>query len=289
MRRNSIYNNKIVISFFHPLLKGIGQIMLQENSLTGILFLLGIFCGGIMMGLGVLLATVIATLTARLLKYDKTAIVAGLYGFNAALVGVALMLFLKSSIISLLLVVFGAFLSTIIHHLFMKNNLPLFTFPFVIVTWLILYAVNILLPELNVEPLGNEIISNQFAYLIRGFGQVIFQDKILSGILFFIAVFISMPIAALYGLAGGIITAVLATLLDIPTNDIANGLWSYNAVLCAITFAGKGYKDSLWVLSSVLLSFLFSILLFKLKIIPLTFPFVASSFIITLIKRSLSK
>jgi urea transporter len=171
----------------------------------------------------------------------------------------------------------------------MKNNLPLFTFPFVIVTWLILYAVNILLPELNVEPLGNEIISNQFVYLIRGFGQVIFQDKILSGILFFIAVFISMPIAALYGLAGGIITAVLATLLDIPTNDIANGIWSYNAVLCAITFAGRGYKDFLWVLSSVLLSFLFSILLFKLKIIPLTFPFVASSFIITLIKRSLSK
>lgn len=29
--------------FIRPLLKGIWQIMLQENSLTGILFLLGIF------------------------------------------------------------------------------------------------------------------------------------------------------------------------------------------------------------------------------------------------------
>ena len=33
------------------ILKGLGQIMLQENSVTGLLFLIGIFYGSIAMGL----------------------------------------------------------------------------------------------------------------------------------------------------------------------------------------------------------------------------------------------
>lgn len=81
-------------SVLSTLLKGIGQIMLQENSLTGLLFLIGIFYGSIIMGLA-LLAAICGTVTAYLLKYDKTEITQGLYGFSAALVGVAAMLFLK--------------------------------------------------------------------------------------------------------------------------------------------------------------------------------------------------
>lgn len=82
-------------SVLSTLLKGIGQIMLQENSLTGLLFLIGIFYGSIIMGLAALLAAICGTVTAYLLKYDKTEITQGLYGFSAALVGVAAMLFLK--------------------------------------------------------------------------------------------------------------------------------------------------------------------------------------------------
>lgn len=57
--------------FTTQVLKGIGQIMLQENALTGLLFLIGITCGSIEMGLGALLATVSGTATAILLKYNK--------------------------------------------------------------------------------------------------------------------------------------------------------------------------------------------------------------------------
>lgn len=77
------------------ILKGLGQIMLQENSITGLLFLIGIFYGSPIMGFSALLATICGTSIAYLLKYDKTEINKGLYGFSAALVGVAVMLFLK--------------------------------------------------------------------------------------------------------------------------------------------------------------------------------------------------
>ncbi|MGH2622374.1 MAG: urea transporter, partial [Sphingobacterium sp.] len=76
-------------------LKGLGQIMLQENAVTGLLFLIGICCGSILMGLGALLATICGTATAMFLKYDRNNLDGGLYGFNSALVGVAMMLFLN--------------------------------------------------------------------------------------------------------------------------------------------------------------------------------------------------
>lgn len=270
--------------FVQAVSKGIGQIMLQENSLTGVLFLLGVFLGGIYMGTAALCATVIATLTATIFKFDKTIIQRGLYGFNAALVGVAVMLFLKPTLFVWMIVLFGSILSTLIHHLFIKYNLPLFTFPFVVVTWLILYLTSTFIPQLLLETYVSSI-SYPFAYVLRGYGQVIFQDKVLSGLLFFVAVFINSPIAALYGLAGGVITALLSVFFQFPIDDIGNGLFSYNAVLCAITFAGNAKKDSLWVLVSVLLSFLVSYLFYQLKWMPLTFPFVASAFVLTLIKK----
>jgi urea transporter len=38
------------LSIITPLFKGIGQIMLQNNSWTGLFFLAGICCGSLMMG-----------------------------------------------------------------------------------------------------------------------------------------------------------------------------------------------------------------------------------------------
>lgn len=57
--------------FVIVLLKGLGQIMLQECAYTGLFFLAGIFYGSVTMGLGALLAVICGTLTARLLGYDK--------------------------------------------------------------------------------------------------------------------------------------------------------------------------------------------------------------------------
>jgi hypothetical protein len=73
------------LPFLDNILKGIGQIMLQENRWTGLLFLIGIFMGSWQCGVAVLLSTAAGTFTAMKLKYDKSQINAGLYGFSAAL------------------------------------------------------------------------------------------------------------------------------------------------------------------------------------------------------------
>lgn len=71
--------------FIEANLSGVGQIMLQNNWLTGLLFLVGIFWNSYLMGWGALLGLVSATLSARLLNYKDEDISNGLYGFNGAL------------------------------------------------------------------------------------------------------------------------------------------------------------------------------------------------------------
>lgn len=273
---NSFIKRSILFASF--ILKGLGQIMLQENQVTGFLFLVGIYYSSFTMGSAALLATICGTATAFLRKYDKAEIGKGLYGFSAALVGVAVMSFLKPILFSWLLVIIGSSLATIIQHFFIKRNIPVFTLPFILVTWTIMLLARFNFPHILAVP-SSAIVSviTNFDFVFKGYGQVIFQDSLVAGFLFFIAVFISSPIAALYGFVGGIVSAIIAYKFSVPLNDISIGLFSYNAVLCAIVFAGRNLKDAFWVLLSVLLSVFVSIIMLKFNFMALTFPFVLAS------------
>jgi urea transporter len=275
-------------------LKGIGQIMLQENIYTGIFFTIGIFLGSISMGISVLLATLVGTLTARALKYDKKEISMGLYGFSPALVGVALNFLFTSEIIIWLLVLVGAAAAAILQHFFIKRNIPVFTFPFILVSWILVtflhHFSNIPPSEafISVPDLSN--IDN-FTSETNGFGEVIFQGSIWAGILFFIGVYISSPIAALYGLVGSAISAAVSFHVHEPINQISMGLFSFNAVLCAIVFAGNRKIDGVLVLISVVLCVVINIFLVNSNIPVLqtaggvfTFPFVLATCLILPLK-----
>ena len=80
------------------------------------------------------------------------------------------------------------------------------------------------------------------------------------------------------------LSAMFAFGFSLPINDINIGLFSYNAVLCAIVFANTQIKDAIWVFFSVLLSFFVSLLMSKYNVIPLTFPFVLASCITLYLK-----
>ena len=90
-----------VLRFVDINLRGIGQVMLQNNPLTGALFLAAIAWGAFVAGapevlFGGVLALITATLTAMWLRVDRQALGDGLYGYNAVLVGLALPTFLAA-------------------------------------------------------------------------------------------------------------------------------------------------------------------------------------------------
>lgn len=268
-----------------PFLKGIGQIMLQNNVWTGLFFLAGISCGSFTMGIAAAIAVMTGTFTAMLLKYDDDEINKGLYGFSAALVGVALICFFKPTIIIWIALLVGSGLATVVQHLFIVKKIPAFTFPFILVTWLFLIIVHYYPDLVQPQPgVSNVHAINYLVLFSRGFGQVIFQDNVWAGVLFMIGVFISRPIAAIYAIASIALSGIIAHLLNEPVNDIYLGLLSYNAALCAITFAGKKAEGFILGLIAVVLSVLLMVQMRQMDMPALTFPFVLATWLVLMIK-----
>lgn len=269
-----------------PILNGIGQIMLQNNPWTGLFFLAGICFGSLTMGLAAIIAVTIGTLTAMLLKYDKEETRSGLYGFSAALVGVALCCFFQPTFIIWTAVIVGSALATILQHMFIVKKIPAFTFPFILVTWLFLLVFHFYPGLVQPQPASADIFPNNYlAFFSRGFGQVIFQSHIWAGLLFAVGIFISRPLAAVYAMGSIAVSGIIAYLMKVPVNDIYMGLLSYNAVLCAIAFTGRRSVDFLMALLAVVLSVFMMIAMRHSQLPALTFPFVLASWLVLVVKE----
>lgn len=276
------------LSFIITLLKGVGQIMLQESIFTGLLFLVGIFYGSLYMGFAALLAVFVGTVTAKVFGFNKTETTQGIYGFSPALVGVALLFYFESNLIVWLAVIIGSVLAAVVQHWFSVKKIPVFTFPFILVTWILMYVLKNSIGVSASEYLNNDtVVSQDFAFALRGYGQVIFQGSAFAGAAFFIGVFVNSPIRGLYGLAAALIAGILAGLYHAPIDNIMSGLFSYNAVLCAIVFAGHKAIDGVWTVLAVALSLLVSIVMNAYNFIPLTFPFVVGTWIVLVLQKSI--
>jgi urea transporter len=279
--------------FIDNVLKGIGQIMLQENRWTGLLFLIGIFMGSCQGGVAVLLSTMAGTFTAMKLKYDPSEINAGLYGFSAALVGVALSFVFQTTVLIWVLIILGGALAAVIQHFFIQKKIPVFTLPFIIITWVcvfVLHHFTQIPPSEMISAAAAPTDYDDFLTCTNAFGEVIFQGGILSGIIFFVAVFISSPVAALYGFASAIIGSYISHMNGEPIEEIRMGLFGFNAVLSAIVFSGVKKKDGLWVLVAVVITVVIDDLLVDHNTLNefggvLTFPFVAGTWITLLIQK----
>ncbi len=282
-------------NFFFPdaVLRGIGQIMLQENRWTGLLFLAGLFVGSWQSGAAALLAAAAGTLTAVLRQYPRKEIAAGLYGFSAALVGVGLVFLFKTTAQVWLLVIVGSVLATIIQHFFIRRNIPVFTLPFILVTWA---AVFLLRRYTDIPPseLFQKVFQptdyHYFIAITNGFGEVIFQEGLWTGILFFIGVYLHNPIAALYGLAASLLGAALSLLSGQALEQVQMGLFGFNAVLTALVFGGPKKTDGIWVLIGTLFTIAIHNAMVNVHFMALaggafTFPFVVGTWLTLLLQK----
>ena len=260
-----------------------------------------------------LLAIAAAHLVARASGADRQARLNGIYGFNGALVGsgVAALADLAPAAgpwLWLLLVLLGAGLTTLLVQrlggwLVRRIALPPLTLPFCLVTWLLLLLASALahpgLPLAAAAPPAPEVSGPLLALLQalpRGFGQVFFLPGLLSGTLALLAVAAASPLAALVGLAGGLVGGGTGLLLGAPAADVAQGLWSFNGVLTAIAVAGIFYPLTRRSLLAGLVAAAFSsllivplaALLLRLSgtpLPPLTLPFIVATLLTLLLLR----
>ncbi|MBO3099965.1 urea transporter [Gelidibacter pelagius] len=285
--------------FIDEVLKGISQILLQENPWTGFLFLLGMLIGHWSYAASALLATIVGTLFARIIKLDPLLIKKGVYGYNPALVGITLtFLFDKTFIVWGLVVGVGGILTVLIHHYFILKKITVFTFPYILVAWvsyLLIDQFKLLEPStiqrMSID--ASTIKYGDYFAAIGGFGEVIFQENIVASFIIFLGVYISKPIAALYGLIASLLATLLSQVFGQSAELVYVGLFGFNAVLTAIVFSGTEKENGLWVLIGATITICINIFLVDFNLLKhvggtFTFPFVAGTWITLWLKSKVS-
>lgn len=278
------YINGFAGGFLHPLLTGFGQILLQENRLSGCLVIAGIFAGSVVEGVTALLSGALALTFAKFCRFPENRINSGLYVFNAVLFGIAVVHFFPVSIPAVLLIIIGSAVATLLTHGFLQIGLPAFTFPFILLSWVAIYGINMPGPPNHLPdpaPEGVMVLS----VVLKGFAQVIFQINSLSGLLFLLAILANSGRSAIYALAAVIVGSGIAWLAGLSPDSLQSGTFGYNPLLCCLAFAGAGSANLLRACCACLLSTVLIMPFFYFGIVPLTFPFVGATWAVLGISR----
>jgi len=288
-----------MVIFSRTILRGCGQVMFQNNALSGLIFFIGIFFNSPILGFCAVLGTIASTGTAMALKADSDLISNGLFGFNGTLAGIALPFYFGFEPALLVYVVLNGAFSTIIMaallHFLEKWDVAPLTAPFVISTWLFLLSAHafsllqpgpLLAPVLphvgSVAELGHVTGMTVWNGLFKGIGEVMFQDHVVSGILFVVGLAVNSRISALFGLLGSLVGFAVAWFLKAPESALNLGLYGFNSVLCGIAlgsiFYTPGKAVGLCALAAMIMGAFataaITILLSPMGVPALTCPFV---------------
>jgi len=274
--------------------RGLGQVFFQENALTGAFFALGIAVNSPKMALAAIIGSAIGWATARLLKFDEAETTAGIYGFNAVLVAIAMLLFFELNVASVVLLIVGCILSALITWLARRYlPFPTYTAPFIVTTWL-LYLVGPSVGATLLDLGGPGRALGPIETVAKGIGQVMFQGSVWTGLLFLIGIGLNNWQHAIWVVVASALGALVAKYHVIPpmgaldaervvdrliTEKIGFGLYGYNATLTAIAlFLWR--RSLIPVLLGIVLSVPLTDLFPRLGLPALTAPFVLAAWIV---------
>jgi urea transporter len=225
--------------------------------------------------LGAIIAILTSLIISSFFKYDSNSIQNGIYGFNSALLGIAIFHFMTPSIFSLTLLVLGSVLATSIMH-FMILSMPknlVFTTPFVISMWLILMIVEVTGIDTSVTPLSSNSTSS-FYSISLGVAQVMFQGYWLSGVIFIVGIAFNSYKIAVWAMIGSTLGVLIAQTFEFSFDLTVMGGYGFNATLAAIALAER-YKKKQWlILFGIILSILLTRFFEELIFPTLTAPFI---------------
>jgi len=289
-----------VIEYLDSVCRGCGQVMFQNNTITGLLFFAGIFYNSVTLGICAVLGTMSATLTAQVLSADRQLVRAGLFGFNGTLAGIALPFFFTYEPNMLVYVILNGAFSTILMAALVnflgKWGVPALTAPFVLATWILMFCVYkfaLFQPGALIAPalpnpaatldLGTVSGLTFWEGITKGVGEVMFQDNVITGIIFVVAILVNSRISAAFAVIGALGGLLTALVMQSPETPMHLGLYGFNSVLCAIAVGGVFFYLNWWTffyaLGCVLLGSIataaFGVLLSPIGMPALTWPFIA--------------
>jgi urea transporter len=301
----SLCATSVVLRFFDVNLRGVGQVMFQDNPLSGALFIAAIAWGSFAAGVpqvlfGGLLGIVTATSTAQWLRVESASLRAGLYGFNGVLVGLALATFIAPSPLLWAYVVLGAAVSVVAMgataNVCKSWGMPALTFPFVLVTWLLLLATygfaglsGTALPTAGVvEPFTSMAATRLDASLfvqatLLSISQVFLKGSVVAALLFLAGLAVNSVAAAVAAVCGAIVAVITAHALGAESDLVTGGLLGFSPVLTAVALATVFHQPSLRVAAYAALGTVFTVVAqaaFNVALTPLAVPALTGPFVL---------
>jgi urea transporter len=299
-------------------LRGVGQVMFQDNPVSGLLFFVAVGWGSYAAGvpqvaIGGLVALVAGTLTAQWLRVDAAALGAGLYGFNAYLVGLALPTFIATSPLLWIYVVLGAAASTVamlaISNTLKTWDVAALTAPFVLVAWLLLISTtafsgldgsglprSVLIVSIDAT-LANPMHAGDFLQgTLKSISQVFLKGNGISAVLLLVGLAVSSVAAAIFAFAGALVAVIVAHVLGAESELVTGGLLGFSPVLTAVALGTVFYEPGTRVVAYALLGTVFTVIVqgaMSVGLMPfglptLTGPFVLATWLFLLARPRLT-
>src|SRR5262249_44493402 len=189
------------------------------------------------------------------LPADPAVKAGGLCGLNGLFTGLGLGFFLRAEPSVWFFVVLGsalaAALTVVLATALRAWRLPPLAAPFVITTWLLLLVVrgfeyrpsgelSSLLPLTGfADTCRTEVLSTFHGLItasLRGIGQVLFQDSVLSGLIILLGISLNSRISALAAILGTTAGTMTVILLGSGDPALCHGAYGFNAALAAVGF-----------------------------------------------------
>ncbi|MGA4545847.1 urea transporter [Uniformispora flossi] len=239
-------------------LRGVGQVDLQPQLLTGAFILAGLWAAGWEVGLFATLGTLISTAAAYAFDVDRGSIALGLQGYSGCLTGIALVVFLGNHVATYILAVVGCLLCTILTaaltNLAKPYALTALTAPFCLVSGAMVLGA----PSFDRIWHGGSPVtsatsgdtgitwSDLWHAFFTNIAQVFLVGKWYVGLLMLIGLAFAGVRVALAAALGSAVGIVVAWVLGAPTALIAEGIYGYNAVLVAIAVGAVFLANTAW-------------------------------------------
>ncbi|WAB92054.1 urea transporter [Pseudomonas citronellolis] len=274
-------------------LRGFSQVFLQPSPLFGLLCLalIGACAPGLLPG--AVIGATAGPAFAHLLRCRQGDTDAGLYGYNAVLIGLLLPLKFAWSLMLVALVLFASLASVLLQRLLLRasrqhHGLPPYTLAFVLLGWT-LPALGTLLSLPAAAPLAGLVelpLPTLLEATSRAFGQVIFLDTPLAGALIFLGLLLGAPRAATWALFGAVMVLPVAVFAGIPQGDVHSGLLGMNSALAALALALRG-PGPFAPLAGAVLALILQQAMVALGIPFMTAPFIFACLLVLLGERLL--
>lgn len=282
-----ICNNNKVLSILDSVLSGYAQISFSDNSFSGLLLIFATYIASPIQAIVAVWCCFVGNIFAFIIGIHEDLIKTGLYGFNQALVGLAIipLAFPDSNITMGLIVfatlasIFSVLLTAGFNQYFSRWGVSSFSLPYS-VTIFIFIPASIMMSGLNTYAATPTLFDisifiaqsswgfiDIFKALINGISQVLWVENSITAVLFLIAVLISSRFDAISTMIGTITGTGVAVLLGFPKEFVMSGIFGYNAILLMMVMTRGFLLNKRSYILSILLAGFSSIISAALKVI----------------------